>query len=68
VTALREVGSPYEQAQALELLGDALRRLGDEETGDRHHRDALALYQVVASPRARRLDARLRPARGGPQG
>jgi len=51
----------------LELLGDALRRLGDVAHGNRHHRDALALYQVVASPRARRLGARLRPARGGPQ-
>jgi tetratricopeptide (TPR) repeat protein len=61
---MRTLGSAFEQAQALVVLGRIAHRGGDPDTARRDWTEALHIYEAVQSPRAEALRDRMRRALG----
>lgn len=55
VAGMLRLGSPFEQAQAFEILARIAVRRGDRTAGRRHRDRAVAIYDELGSPRARAL-------------
>ena len=56
----RDIGAPLEEARALEGIGHSHLQDGNPGQATTHLRDALAIYQRIGSPAARRVKETLR--------
>jgi tetratricopeptide (TPR) repeat protein len=63
---MRRLGSSFEQAQAIELLGRIAYAQGDAGAAERHWTAALAVYETLVSPQADGLRQKLAGLRRGP--
>ena len=56
----RDIGAPLEEARALEGIGHSHLQDGNPSRAAAHLRQALAIYQRIGSPAARRVEDALR--------
>jgi tetratricopeptide (TPR) repeat protein len=59
LAGMRRLGSEFEQAQAIEVLGRIADRRGDADAALRHRTEALTIYSALQSPRAAALRAQM---------
>jgi tetratricopeptide (TPR) repeat protein len=65
---MRDLGSDFERAEALHLLGEIAQRRGDTSGAGRRYRAALDIYTALGSARAGRVRSRLAELPDGTSG